>query len=152
MSWIDAYRRDGRLEGRCLCGAVTLTIDGGHVAAVGVCHCVMCRRWSGALHASFEATASAVTVVGPVVRYPSTEFSERAFCGTCGSHLWMRNNEPDADFELMPGPFAAANEFPLVSEIYVDRRPAFLPLTGDHRTATRAVYEQNNPNIEGDDP
>ena len=153
MSWIDDYRRDGRLEGRCLCGAVRIAIAGGHVAGVGACHCLMCQRWSGALYATFDADADAVTVSGPAQSYASTPWSERAFCGTCGSHLWLRNTEkPDAAYELMPGLFGEAAAFPLVSEIYTDRRPHYLPLTGDHRTKTRAEYERDNPAIEGDDP
>ena len=150
---IDAYRRTGRLEGRCLCGSVTITLDGAHVAAVGVCHCSMCQRWNGVLHASFDAAPDAVSVSGAVVRHASSEFSERAFCAVCGSHLWMRDTTAeDANFELMPGLFPAARDFPLVSEIYTDSAPAYLPLSGDHRRATRADYESQHPFVEGDTP
>ena len=86
-------------------------------------------------------------------RYRSTAWSERAFCTTCGSHLWLRNTDADdAAYELLPGLFKDAAGFPLISEIYVDRRPDYLPLTGGHRTKTRAAYEADNPAIEGDDP
>lgn len=153
MSWIDAYRTTGTLSGRCLCGAVTIEVAGGHVAAVGACHCLMCQRWSGALYATFEADAGAVTIAGPVARHASTSWSERAFCSRCGSHLWLRNtDDPEAAYELLPGLFQEAAAFPLVSEIYTDRRPAYVPLTGDHRTKTRSEYERDNPAIQGDDP
>ena len=149
----DPHRRTGALDGRCLCGAVTLAVRGGHVAAVGACHCLMCQRWSGALYATFDAEADAVAVSGPVGRYQSTPWSERAFCATCGSHLWLRNTDAtDAPYELLPGLFRDAGGFPLLSEIYVDRRPGYLPLSGDHRTKTREDYERDNPAIEGDDP
>ncbi|WP_179381081.1 GFA family protein [Jannaschia marina] len=153
MSWVDVYRRDGRLEGRCLCGAVRIEVSGAHLAGIGVCHCLMCQRWTGGLYGAFEAEAAAVTVTGPVTRYASTDWSERAFCTTCGSSLWLRNTDKaDLPYELMPGLFAGAAEFPLLSEIYTDRRPAYLPLAGDHRTKTRAEYERDNRAIEGDDP
>lgn len=150
---IDAYRKSGRLDGRCLCGSVRIRIDGDYVAAVGACHCGMCQRSSGTMWAAFSASREAVTVTGEVARYASTPFAERAFCPACGSNLWLRDtDDADADYELMPGLFPGAADFPLISEIYVDRRPAYLPLTGDHRTKTRAEWEADNRHVEGDLP
>ena len=141
------------LEGRCLCGQVTVRVAGGHDPRVGACHCRMCQRWSGGLFLCFTAPAASVTVEGPVTHYQSSPFSERAFCATCGSHLWMRDTDKDgADYELMPGLFDEARGWPLRSEIYTDRAPAYVRLAGDHRRSTRADYEQQNPHIEGDDP
>ena len=153
MSAADPYRTIGRLQGRCLCGAVTLTVDGGYVAAVGACHCGMCQRSTGALFASFEADADALHVAGDVTRYPSTHFSERVFCPACGSHLWLRDTDrADAPFDLMPGLFPDAAGFPLISEIYIDRRTAYLPLSGNHPQRTRAAYEAQHNHVEGDTP
>jgi hypothetical protein len=150
---IDAYRSTGRLEGACLCGSVKIRVDGAYVAAVGVCHCSMCQRSSGLAWGAFEAAADAVMVDGTVARYASTPFSERVFCPLCGSNLWLRNTDSDdAAYELMPGLFPAAAAFPLISEIYTDRAPAYVPLSGDHRRATRAEYELNNLHLEGDMP
>ncbi|MEM8553415.1 MAG: GFA family protein [Pseudomonadota bacterium] len=151
--WIDAYRRPGRLTGRCLCGAVEITVDGDFIAAVGVCHCGLCQRWTGNTWGSFEATAKAVTVQGEVAKYASTSFSERGFCPKCGTHLYLRNTVGEDDpYDLLPGIFEGAAEFPLVSEIYTDCAPAYVPLAGDHRRKTRAEYEATNLHIEGDLP
>lgn len=153
MSLAEGHRRTGQLDGACLCGAVQITVDGAHVAAVGVCHCSLCQRSSGLVWGAFEASADAVTVTGPVSRYASTPFSERAFCAVCGSNLWLRNTDAaDAEYELMPALFPAARDFPLISEIYTDRAPAYASLSGDHRRATRAEYEARNPHLEGDMP
>ena len=140
------------IEGHCLCGAVTIRVAH-HGGFTGVCHCRMCQRWSGALFASFNAPAEGVTVTGAVARFQSTDFAERAFCPTCGSHLWMRNTDrTDAPYDLMPGLFDAARDIPLKSEIYTDRALPGLALQGDHRRATRAEYEAKNLHIEGDAP
>lgn len=153
MIGAERYRQRGAMEGRCLCGAVTIRINGGYIAAIGACHCSMCQRWTGALYATFDADADAVQVIGAVTRYPSTHFSERAFCPTCGSNLWLRDtNTSDAPYELMPGLFRAAAEFPLISEIYIDRRPSYLPLVGDHPTQTRSDYEAAQHHVKGDEP
>ena len=138
-----------QLSGHCLCGAVTITVAGAHDPQPGACHCRMCQRWSGGLFLSFEADAAGVTVSGPISRYASSSFSERAFCAVCGSHLWMRDFG-DATYELMPGLFDAAVNWPLRSEIYTDRAMASVKLQGDHARATQAEYEKKNNFVAGD--
>ena len=140
------------ITGHCLCGAVTITVAGDHEARVGACHCRMCQRWSGGLFVCFQADAAAVTVTGGVARYRSSNFAERAFCPRCGSHLWFNDVEDDGkprSYELMPGLFDEARNWPLRSEIYVDRAMASIRLLGDHRRKTRAEYEVDHPFVEG---
>lgn len=139
------------LEGRCLCGSVTIRVESTHDPRPGACHCRMCQRWSGGLFLCFEAAADAVTVEGPVTRYASSEFAERAFCGKCGSHLWMRTlRGEDPGYDLMPGLFDASLAWPMRSEIYTDRAMAAVQLSGEHKRATRAEYEAKNLHVEGD--
>ena len=140
------------LTGHCLCGAVTITVVGGHDPRIGACHCRMCQRWSGGLFLCFTAEASSVSVTGEVARYRSSSFAERAFCPRCGSHLWFNDVEADGapkSYELMPGLFDAARPWPLRSEIYVDRAMASIHLGGEHRRKTRAEYEATNQFVEG---
>lgn len=137
------------LHGRCLCGAVTLDVAH-HDGAVGACHCRLCQRWGGVFLA-FEADEAEVTVTGEVRTFPSTPFSERAFCPVCGTHLWLRDvGNPTLD--LMPGPFDAAAAFPLRSEVYADRAMASVRLAGDHPRVTRADYEARHLHLDGDTP
>ena len=140
------------IQGHCLCGAVSITLDGTYDKTVGACHCRMCQRWSGGLVLCFEAPADRVTVTGPVARYASSGFAERAFCATCGSHLWMRDTGPgETGYDLMPGLFDAARDWPMRSEIYIDRAYASVRLGGDHKRSTQAEYESNYPHVdEGD--
>jgi hypothetical protein len=143
------------ITGHCLCRAVTITVTGEHDARVGACHCRMCQRWSGGLFVCFTADASAVSVTGEVTRYRSSTFAERAFCARCGSHLWFNDVKEGAgpqSYELMPGLFDAARNWPLRSEIYVDRAMASIRLAGDHLRKTGADYEAENPFVEGDVP
>lgn len=139
------------MTGRCLCGAVTVRVAGPHDPRPGACHCRMCQRWSGGLFLCFNADAGGVTVDGPVTRFASSDFAERAFCSVCGSHLWMRDNT-DKTYDLMPGLFDEARDWPLRSEVYADRAMASTRLQGDHRRATKAEYEQNNQYVAGDAP
>jgi hypothetical protein len=111
----------------------------------------MCQRWSGGLFLCFNADEDGVTVDGPVMRFASSDFAERAFCSLCGSHLWMRDHTGES-YELMPGLFDAARDWPLRSEVYSDRAMASVRLGGDHRRATQAEYEAKNQYVAGDAP
>jgi hypothetical protein len=139
------------LEGHCLCGAVTIRVAGGHDPRPGACHCRMCQRWSGGLFLCFNADEDGVTVDGPVTRFASSDFAERAFCSVCGSHMWMRDHTGKS-YELMPGLFDVARDWPLRSEVYADRAMASVRLGGDHRRATQAEYEAKNQYVAGDAP
>ncbi len=139
------------MHGHCLCGAVTLTVAD-HRGFTAVCHCRMCQRWTGGLFICVPADADNVTVAGPVTRYASSDFAERAFCSACGSHLWFRMHEGDQHYALMPGLFDDALSLPLKSEIYTDRAISGLALPGEHPRATRAQYEAKNAHLEGDQP
>lgn len=109
----------------------------------------MCRRWSGSVYMMFRADPEDVRIDGPARRYRSSSFAERGFCGTCGSHLWLRDE--GASYEFMPGLFPGAAGFPLVSEIYIDHALAAVSLSGDHRTVTRADYEAEHPFVSEED-
>lgn len=140
-----------QMTGHCLCGAVTVRVTGGHDPRPGACHCRMCQRWSGGLFLCFNADADGVAIDGPITRHASSDFAERAFCSVCGSHLWMRDRTGNT-YDLMPGLFDEARDWPLRSEVYADRAMASVRLEGDHRRATRAEYENKNQYVTGDAP
>ena len=137
------------LTGTCLCGAVTVAVRAER-PGISLCHCDPCRKWSGTALAGFDAEAADVTVSGPATSYPSSDFAERAFCPTCGTHLWFRDTEAGAPYELSPGLFAQSRDWPLDREVYADRVAAYLPLGGSHRRITRAEYERDHQFVEGD--
>ena len=67
----------------------------------------------------------------------------------------MRDTAETADgeqgYDLMPGLFDVARDWPLRSEIYADRAFASVRLSGDHDRSTQADYEMNNLHVdEGD--
>ena len=138
------------IRGACLCGAVTVTVAQAP-EGVGACHCRMCQTWAGGLFLSFPARPEDVQVSGPVRLHASSSFAQRAFCERCGTHLWMRDTEEGADYDLVPGLFEAARDWPLTSEIYTDCAFASVRLDGDHPRATRAEYEAKNNHVPGGD-
>jgi len=139
MSIEDPVHADG-IDGRCLCGDVTIRV-GRHRAEVGACHCTRCRRWTGVALNVFLAEPDQVEVTGPATIYPG-EIAERAFCPRCGTSLWFRDN--DDTYELMVGIFDGAKDYPLISEIYIDRAFASCRFAGEHKRAKQAEYEAKN--------
>jgi|TARA_R110000737_G_scaffold345047_1_gene372962 hypothetical protein len=132
-----------RIDGQCLCGAVHLQLSD-HRPEIGICHCMMCRRWSGGAYVFFTAPADSVRISGAVTTYRSSPFSQRAFCPTCGSGVYLRDDESD-EYELCAGLFDHARKFAAISEAYVDQRLEALTLQGDHKRVTAAEYEEKFP-------
>jgi hypothetical protein len=80
---------DSVLQGGCLCGAVRYEINGAPMLA-GHCHCLDCRKASGAAHGSFAAyPREAVNVTGQLTHYKtkadSGTMASRGFCPVCGT-------------------------------------------------------------------
>ena len=85
------------MDGRCLCGRVSWTADGGPTS-VHHCHCSMCRRWTGAAFATlvwFKKESVRWTGARPSV-FRSSPIAERSHCDACGSPIHLAYNEGEA--------------------------------------------------------
>ncbi len=132
------------LKGRCLCGAVSIMVDQAQ-SGIDVCHCEMCRRWSGgpffSLH-GVKAEALAVTGSEHVAVYKSSEWAERAFCARCGSNLWY-NFLPGGTRSLTAGLFDLPDHYAISEQIFIDERPdwARLAAESEEKTAAQVIAE-----------
>lgn len=145
---------DERHQGRCLCGAVTVTVTGS-LGDISACHCEMCTRWSGSIQMGIEVAQERARIDGPVKTHRSSPIGERAWCDICGSAIWFRYPEgPDAGyFELAPGLFDNAGGARLVRVVYADSAPDGYALAGDVDRISKSDYEAENPHVpETDDP
>ena len=124
-----------RIEGHCLCGAVTVrgTPVRRHVEA---CHCSMCRRWSGIAYVGIQC-GSDVEIDGEahVVRYRSSDWAERGFCGRCGSSLFYRYLPLD-HYGFLAGLFPDDSLLPLSEEIFIDEKPSYYAFDADSEKLT----------------
>lgn len=74
------------LAGGCLCGVVRIATSG-RPSRVGLCHCLDCRKHSGALfYAEAIFPEEAVSVTGR-----TGEYAGRHFCPECGSSVFARS-------------------------------------------------------------
>lgn len=107
------------IAGGCVCGKVRFEAEG-QPDRVGICHCLDCRKYHGAL---FFAAAI----------YPETQvrisgepqmYDGRCFCATCGSRVFNRG---DAELELHLGALDDINVFQPTYELWTIRRESWLP-------------------------
>jgi hypothetical protein len=110
------------VNGACLCGAVKISIDS-PPPTFDACHCSMCRRWGGGPGLTIESGKGfKITGEENISVYRSSEWAERGFCKSCGSHLFYRfRNGSFCNFTL--GLFEGTENFSFKMQIYVDDQP-----------------------------
>ena len=123
-------------SGHCLCGAVKFTAETVE-KHFHICHCGMCRRWSGG--PSMGANADSVRFEGEenIVRYRSSDWAERGFCRKCGSGLFYFF-KPANQYMISIGAFDEPTDFVVSEEIFIDHKPGFYDFAGDHPKKTEA--------------
>lgn len=121
-------------KARCLCGAVTF--EATLKDAVGACHCTTCRRWGGGPLMAMDCGAS---VSGAdetaIATYASSDWAERAFCKSCGAHLWYRllpggGFAPEGQYLVSAGLFEDQDGLVFDHEVYVDGNPGWYDFAG----------------------
>ena len=130
----EAARLAEPVTGRCLCGAVTITVTAMR-SEVDICHCAMCQRWGGAFYAGVKGEAADVTGEDVVTVYRSSPWAERAFCGTCGSNLWYRFL-PTGGRSFLAGLFDLPSGFGIEQQIFVDEKPDWYDIVQESPTKT----------------
>ena len=137
---------ESALEGRCLCGSVHIRC----LAAsnrIAVCHCGMCRRWSGGPLFAVEGSGGTVQFDGEdkITVYDSSDWAERGFCSRCGTHLFYRL-KANQQYELPVGLFGDDAGWVFHQQIFIDEKPGFYDFANDTTRLTGAeVFAQFAP-------
>jgi len=137
-------------KGRCLCGAVTFSVDS-EKRDVGACHCSMCRRWAGGPFMVVDA-GDAVTFEGEdsISVYKSSEWGERGFCSKCGTNLFWRMADR-SHYVVSAGALEESDGLVLTHEIFVDEKPSFYDFANDTERMTGAeVFAKFAPGASDD--
>ena len=141
--------------GGCLCGAVRFAARDVPLT-VGVCHCEMCRRWTGSALIGVTVPTGSVSFSGDALTVMQTsDWAERAFCGRCGSGVYFRvTMEGDwfGNTELPVGLFDDPDGFEITNEIYIDHKPDSYAYAGQEtrRLLTRADCVEKFSVLDGD--
>lgn len=108
-----------RVTGGCLCGNVRIEASG-RPYRVGLCHCLDCRKHTGALfHASAIFPEEAVAISGE-----TRDYRGRSFCPRCGSSVFSRSGD---EVEVSLGALDAPDRLRPTYELWTVRREAWLP-------------------------
>ncbi|GAB4236765.1 MAG: GFA family protein [Methyloligellaceae bacterium] len=110
-------------SGRCLCGAVTYTLEEPAEAAA-ICHCAMCRRWAGGPFFAVHCTQPVVfNGEENITRYRSSDWAERGFCSRCGTSLFY-HLIPSGEHIISAFTLDEQSDLRLASQIFIDEKPA----------------------------
>jgi hypothetical protein len=124
------------MEGKCLCGAVSVTVKVNKY--VEACHCGMCRRWSGGpllvIHCGSDVQIGGN---GNVSIFKSSQWAERGFCSTCGTHLFYLLKGPN-QYSVPAGLFQAQDGFEFREQIFIDKKPPYYEFANDTAVLTEA--------------
>lgn len=127
------------MKGNCLCGAIQVIAP--EQKEVGLCHCSMCRRWSGG--PTFAVVCeSGVEFIGDNPKiYHSSEWAERGFCAKCGTHIFYRQLHSSA--YIIPAGLFNEQNFHLNTEIFIDQKPSFYEFKNETlKLTSQQVSEQ----------
>lgn len=107
--------------GRCLCGAVRYRAAG-PATSIGYCHCISCRRGSGAPYVAWATFPHDrfTLLQGSLAEYRSSARVLRGFCPACGTSVSYRHdrrpNEIDLTLATLDEPGALTPAFHIWTE------------------------------------
>ncbi|RJS91617.1 GFA family protein [Salinisphaera sp. Q1T1-3] len=101
----ETVHRAGHAGGCCACGGVRF-IAHGPLEAVGVCHCLTCRRWSGYVWGAVRHARDDIEWLADETLswWRSPARACRGFCQVCGASLFF-DADHDAGLEIRAGAF-----------------------------------------------
>lgn len=122
------------LNGSCLCGGVRYEVEG-PFELMAHCHCVQCRKASGADFAT-NATLSAENfklVKGEelLAKYESSPGNQRIFCQRCGSPIMKRVDDTPDKIRLRLGSLEGDPGIRPALHVFTSERPSWSEIRDD---------------------
>jgi len=118
-------------KGSCLCGAITLEVEGS-LSAVEACHCTQCRKWSGHVGVSVEVTRSLLVIQGiENITWFHSSKARRGFCSQCGTSLFFDpiDKEKHNYIGVSMGVFDTPTKTKLAFHIFVAEKGDYYEIT-----------------------
>ena len=136
----ESTATETRIRGQCLCSAVEFEVDVPE-RTYSICHCGMCRRWSGGPLMSVHCPEPRTEWLNDegLTWYQGTPWAQRGFCSKCGSSLfWRLAQEPEGMLIVSVDALEDDGEFTLDRHIYSDARPERYDFADDCPRVTEA--------------
>lgn len=121
---------NNKQKGNCLCGAVNFEVTLKE-KDVHVCHCGICQKWSGGSSLSLQCEGDwQVNGEDNLSWYNSSEFAQRGFCKTCGTHMLFKVND-GSYYGVTAGSLEDNEQFKLSMHIFIDKKPDYYDFKDD---------------------
>ncbi len=134
-----------KLKASCLCDQINTEAESAS-ENIGACHCSMCRKWSGGPLLAIDCNDQ-VTFSGEekIAIFNSSEWAERGFCSTCGTHLFYRLKQNNQ--YIMPvGLFENEAGFTFDHQIFIDEKPSYYCFSNQTKNMTgEEIFAQYAP-------
>ena len=113
-------------EGGCICGRVRYRIDGEPLGSA-ICHCVSCRRASGAQSVAWLTfpLEEFSFVSGDPREYRSSPGVSRTFCDNCGTSLTYGQDEEPDSIDVTTASLDLPGECPPTRHIWLEDKVAW---------------------------
>lgn len=129
------------IEGKCLCGEISHQLKGDLLFMYN-CHCVECRAFSGAAHAtnaSIAANDFQISDPKEYLRKFKTEKGTRHFCGNCGSPIYSYPVGAEKLPALHVGTITTPPQKSLDANIWVSEKCPWVELVGSAKNYENAL-------------
>lgn len=112
------------MDARCLCGKVEFSVTKPS-NNIGACHCSTCRQWGGGPFLAVDCgTELDIKGEDNLSIYQSSDWAERGFCKSCGTHLFYRLKQSGQTL-LTAGLFPQGTEFVFDHQVFIDEKPDY---------------------------
>ena len=131
----EASSTNAAMTGRCLCGEIRFKAIPTR-KDMGVCHCGMCRRWTGGTFMAVDCgTDVEIENEDKLGVYSSSDWGERIFCSLCGTSLFWRMRD-GSETVVAAQAFDDPGAFAFTSQIYIDEKPGNYDFANETRKMT----------------
>jgi hypothetical protein len=122
------------LTGSCLCAGVKYEAEG-PLSVVARCHCVQCRKASGAEFATNGSVSRdgfrIVKGEELLARWESSPGNFRVFCGRCGSPLFKEDKSRPFQVRLRLGCLDSDQPQAPILHVFVGEKPSWSTISDD---------------------
>ena len=116
-----------RLNGSCLCKAVSISIDS-NCNDLGAYHYPKCQTWSGSAFMEVECGTDVIFEgSNNIATFESSSLAERGFCRICGTHLFIKDRR-SGEYGVPSGLYGDNSNFKFNRQLFFDKKLTFIVL------------------------
>jgi len=125
-------------SGNCLCGKINFEVSLCK-KAVHICHCHLCQKWGGGPGFAVQVEGDwQVDGAENLTWFASSEWAQRGFCKTCGTHIFFKTN--DGSYHGVTANIDNLDDLKIEEHIFVDSKPDYYDFADDSPRLTEEEF------------